>query len=391
MTMRRSYELRGVDAGLAQHLHELVRFSTGPSVRVVESDACGLTVEAEDEHTLGYLDELFDDARASTGKLRSKVVWENRPPRTGTGDVDAELAARGDVHEFGAGLTGMRGLALQVFHFFEREFRALAAAYDADEERYPAMMPLALLEEVGYLAHFPQHVTFCSHFPEDLRLLEAVSGAVETNGGTLSDDHRAAVGLPAHVLTPAVCLPCYGQRRNRIVRPEGERAVTMQNHVFRYEGRNCRSFARCWDFTVRDIVFFGASDHLSHLREEVMRRVSTLCERLELEGRIELANDPFFLGETRDKRIYQRMGEVKYELVLALPRREEMLAVSSFNLHRGFYCSTYDIRLPDGEYAESACMGFGLDRWTYAFLSQHGTDPRRWPEVVARAVAAETA
>jgi hypothetical protein len=76
------------------------------------------------------------------------------------------------------------------------------------------------------------------------------------------------------------------------------------------------------------------------------------------------------------------MGEVKYELHFQLPYRGEALAASSFNLHRDFYTSVYDTRRADGSLAESACMGFGLERWLYGFLSQKGLDRSGWPERV---------
>ena len=94
----------------------------------------------------------------------------------------------------------------------------------------------------------------------------------------------------------------------------------------------------------------------------------------------------FFLDASRDKAVYQRMGEVKYELLFQLPHRREALAASSFNLHRDFYTSIYDTRRSDGELAESACMGFGLERWLYGFLSQKGLDPEGWPPRVAAEV-----
>ena len=160
---------------------------------------------------------------------------------------------------------------------------------------------------------------------------------------------------------------------------DGVRTLTMQNHVFRYEGTNFRPIRRGWDFNVRDIVFFGSYEDLSRLRAEVMERAIGLCRELDLEVTIELANDPFFLETSRDKAIYQRMGEVKYELLFPLPHRGESIAASSFNLHRDFYTSVYDTRRPNGELAESACMGFGLERWVYGFLTQKGLHPRAWP------------
>ena len=71
------------------------------------------------------------------------------------------------------------------------------------------------------------------------------------------------------------------------------------------------------------------------------------------------------------------MGEVKYELVLPLPHRGgEELAVSSFNLHRDFYSGVYKIHLAGGATAETACVGFGLERWLYGFVSQKGSSPK---------------
>jgi hypothetical protein len=109
-----------------------------------------------------------------------------------------------------------------------------------------------------------------------------------------------------------------------------------------------------------------------------MDRALALCRDLDLEVTIELANDPFFLDASRDKAIYQRMGEVKYELLFPLANRDA-LAASSFNLHRDYYTSVYNTRRPDGSLAESACMGFGLERWLYGFLAQKGLERGAWP------------
>jgi seryl-tRNA synthetase len=251
------------------------------------------------------------------------------------------------------------------------------------------MLPLDLLEELDYFSHFPQQVTFCSHFPEDLAFFETLVQAVREEGGRLPAEFLAQVAASAHVLKPAVCLPCYGQQRHRVL-AEGEGfAVTMQNHVFRYEGDNFRSLSRLWDFSVRDVVFFGHYEALVAQRLDVMQRSVALCRELGLSARVQLANDPFFLDSTRNKRVYQRMGEVKYELVLDLPARVEELAVSSFNLHRDFYTKIYDIRFAGGAYAETACMGFGIDRWVYGFLAQKGLDPRHWPARVRAYIDAE--
>jgi seryl-tRNA synthetase len=255
----------------------------------------------------------------------------------------------------------------------------LAEEFGAEENHYPVMLPAEVLAEVGYLAHFPQHVTFCSHLPASLPVLESLASAPDAVREGTPEEFAARLSSPRHVLIPGVCLPCYRQQRGVVLEPGRVLTLTMQNHVFRYEGASFRPLTRGWDFTVRDIVFFGSYEELTRLRGEVMERTLELCRELDLEVTVELANDPFFLDASRDKAVYQRMGEVKYELLFQLPYRGEALAASSFNLHRDFYTSVYDTRRADGSLAESACMGFGLERWLYGFLSQKGLARGGWP------------
>jgi seryl-tRNA synthetase len=296
---------------------------------------------------------------------------------------DDALMASGDVHTLGAGLVSLRGNVLGLFRFFEHTFLRLARRFRAEEHHYPVLLPLRILEEVGYFGHFPQQVTFCSHLPEDLPLLDAIAQSAAANQGRLTQELRERVGVAHHALKPAVCLPCYRQYRGTRLPAGGAVRITMQNHVFRHEGDRYDALARLWDFQVRDIVFMGSQQEVSALREETMDAIMTLCDELDLTARLELANDPFFLDESSHKIVYQRLGEVKYELLLRIPHREMDVAASSFNLHRDFYASVYDIRQHDGAVAETACMGFGLERWVYGFLSQKGMDPSGWPEQVA--------
>lgn len=370
MTLTRTFDLSRIgDAGA----HAIV-----DALRVDHENVRGQTLDGETKQLIVELTreeagehvEAFIAAMKRTHKLIGrKILKETHASKLQIRDVDAALAASPDVEILGDGLVGLRGSLLRLFRFFEGRFRQIAAEFGADERHYPVMVPSELLEEVGYIGHFPQHITFCSHLPGSLPVLQEVAAQPETLLERLDD--------PRHVLTPAVCLPCYRQQRGSVI--DGVLTLTMQNHVFRYEGTNFRPLSRGWDFTVRDIVFFGSYDDLSRLRAEVMERAIALCRELDLEVTIELANDPFFLDTSRDKAVYQRMGEVKYELLFPIPHRGEFLAASSFNLHRDFYTSVYGTKRANGELAESACMGFGVERWLYGFLTQKGLDPRDWP------------
>lgn len=343
-------------------------------------DAGELTVVARDEASARRVREFVDGMRRTQRLIARKIVRQTNTASAARGCSDAELLASSDLQRIGTGLSGLTGDLLRLFRFFETNFRDMAASFDAADTHYPVMIPTETLTEMGYFGHFPQHVTFCCHFHDSLPVLEAIAA-----GG----DHGsfvASLAPPEHVLAPGVCLPCYAQQRGTVLPPGEVKTLTMQNHVFRYEANNFRPLARGWDFSVRDIVFFGSSPDLAARREAVMDATLAFCEELELDATIELANDPFFLDASRDKAIYQRMGAVKYELLMRFGESEPALAAASFNLHRDFYTALYDIRLADGTIAESACMGFGIDRWLYAFVRQMGLDPAHWPSRVIAAL-----
>lgn len=320
---------------------------------------------------------------AGARAFRSKILRQRTAAHSPGLASDAALMTSRDLFALGPGLVSLRGDVLRLYRFFEHTFLALARRFGADDCHFPVILPAKLLEDVGYFGHFPQHVTFCSHFPHDLPLLEDVARDATSHGGAISEPLRRRVDAATHALQPAVCLPCYPQHRDRIIATGEHLAVTMQNHVFRRETAGYESLSRLWDFQVRDLVLMGSYPQLVAARHAVMDATMELCETLDLTARLELANDPFFLDPSAHKAVYQRLGEVKYELVLPIAHRDLDLAVSSFNLHRTFYASVYNIRQAGGELAETACMGFGLERWVYGFLGQKGMDRRDWPPPVA--------
>jgi len=388
--VRRTFALGKISEGGVRAILDGLRTVGGDIGDVAFEPASGeLTVAVPDEAVAEQVEAFVSGMRRTQRLIARKILRESNASGPSRGCSDAELAASPDLQLIGEGLTGLRGPLLQLFRFFERHFRALAEEFGAEDNHYPVMIPNALLAEMGYFGHFPQHVTFCCHFPDSLPVLEAVAAEARepADAETLGRQFAGRLAPPGHVLTPGVCLPCYAQQRDRVLAPGEVRTLTMQNHVFRYEANNFRPLARGWDFTVRDIVFFGSNADLIRKRAEVMERIFAFCEELDLDVTLELANDPFFLDASRDKAVYQRMGEVKYELLFRLPLRDAPLAAASFNLHRDFYTSLHNVRHANGDLAESACMGFGFERWLYGFVCQKGLDPAHWPARVTAALS----
>jgi hypothetical protein len=54
--------------------------------------------------------------------------------------------------------------------------------------------------------------------------------------------------------------------------------------------------------------------------------------------------------------------------------------VASFNFHERFFGESFGITLPDGVTTPfSGCAGFGLERFAFALVCQHGVDVEQWP------------
>ncbi|HKX95261.1 MAG TPA: hypothetical protein VJM48_11200, partial [Methylibium sp.] len=72
----------------------------------------------------------------------------------------------------------------------------------------------------------------------------------------------------------------------------------------------------------------------------------------------------------------------KFEVLVPVISLEEPTAVCSFNFHQEHFGSTFGIRTADGATANTACLGFGLERITMALFKTHGCDPAQWPRPV---------
>ncbi len=82
-------------------------------------------------------------------------------------------------------------------------------------------------------------------------------------------------------------------------------------------------------------------------------------------------------------RPFQEACRLKYELSAELPGSAGgSLAVASFNLHQATMANAYGITLDQGTKMHSGCIGYGFERFCFAFIAQHGLDPENWPPYV---------
>lgn len=307
-----------------------------------------------------------------------KVLWNSpsvRTPRTGT---FAALLADGVVHEAGPGQVALGTPALAALDAFDGLLREIIdEEFGAVEYRYPTLLPVTALHRSGYLFSFPQHLMFAARLDGDVdtyREFAEEAAAREDIGDRVL--HRCA---PVdRCLPPTMCYHTFDQFAGATL-PAENTVVTAKGGSFRHESRYHQTMERLADFTIRETVFLGTAEFVREARDRFRRRATELVEQLDLAGRCEVASDPFFAGAATAMQVSsQRLLELKHELHLDVGPGES-ISVGSFNLHEKHFGDAFGIKGPDGATVYSACVGFGLERLTYALLCQYGWDVDDWP------------
>ncbi|MFJ5533562.1 hypothetical protein [Streptomyces sp. NPDC093261] len=314
--------------------------------------------------------------------LAPRVVWESPVHRDAFADTFPELVERGTVVVSGEGQVGFGEPLISLFAYLDKRLRAIALSLkSAREYQYPTLLPASVLDRFGYFGSFPQFPMFVTRLHNDLDVYQSFVERY-TAEQRLPDDLFAHCSNHDYCLPPTMCYHSFHQFQGR--RLEDDMVVTARGKAFRYESRYHTSLERLWDFTIREIVFMGSQEFAATCRNSVMQQAFSLMEELGLAGRCEVASDHFFTNaDTAGKILSQRMMELKFELLLPVSA-DRSIAVGSFNLHGNFFGDCFDITGSGGGSIASGCVGFGLERLVHAFLSQHGSDPARWPDAVTR-------
>jgi seryl-tRNA synthetase len=271
------------------------------------------------------------------------------------------------------GAFGRGGVFEQVLEAFDRLISRISADDRADSCTFPPVIDRRILEKVHYMDSFPDLCgAVCSFFGNERQAREL---SETINEGKPWGDK---LGMTQVVLSPAACYPLYPTLSGTL--PQGGRLVTMLNWVFRHEPS--REPTRMQSFRVREFVRLGEMDDVVAWRDMWLERGVSVLRSLQLDAEPDVASDPFFGRGGKIMAAAQKEQKLKYEVLVPVNSVEKPTAVCSFNFHQQHFGSTFDIRNPDGEAANTACLGFGLERVTMALFKRHGFDPQRWPAAV---------
>lgn len=271
-----------------------------------------------------------------------------------------------------SGQSALTGPLLALADDGDRAFRTIASRWLPAEQAYPPTLPASSLD--GHLRSFPHQVTFAMSLdPADANLGGFIDGPVVDRSGTVALTRTAPVTA---VLTPAACYHVYSAHQGQ--RLPAAAYVTTRNTCFRREP-HYEPLRRQWTFTMREIVCLGTAEETTTFLAQARTAVDRFTQLIGLPLDWTPATDPFFRPERHPGHLLQRIQPVKHEATY-----RGTLALGSANLHHDHFGSAYAITR-DGAPATTACLAFGLERWLYALVDRHGSDPAGWPDLPAAA------
>jgi len=273
------------------------------------------------------------------------------------------------------GAFGRSAVFESILEGFNAAVSRISAGDGADQMTFPPVINRRILEKVHYLDNFPHLCgavySFFGNELESRKLAE-----IANEGG----DWGSMLKITGVTLSPAACYPVYPTVTGTV--PEGGRLFSMTNWVYRHEPSP--EPTRMQSFRVREMVRVGTPDQVVEWRDLWLQRGLGLLRSLGLKAESDVASDPFFgrggkvLGQS------QKEQRLKFEVLVPVISAENPTALCSFNYHQEHFGSTFEIKTPDGRTANTACLGFGLERVTMALLKEHGFDPGKWPAEVRK-------
>jgi seryl-tRNA synthetase len=271
------------------------------------------------------------------------------------------------------GIFGRGPVFESVLRAFDDLVSRVAADDGAEKMTFPPTLDRKVFEKSEFLDSFPQLAgavfSFYGNEIQHAQLRERV------HAGERWDDLQKMTDV---VLTPAACYPAYPSFTGVV--PQKGRMVDMQNWVFRHEPSP--EPTRMQAFRVREFIRVGTGDVVVEWRDMWLKRGLDILTGLGMPAKSDVANDPFFGRGGRMLAANQREQKLKFEVLVPVISEENPTAVCSFNYHAEHFGQIFDIKTEDGAIAQTACLGFGMERVVMALFKTHGMDPESWPKSV---------
>lgn len=366
-------QVKYASAFVDEHIDDII-LEEG-QIRIIHHSPLGNEVIEE------RVNRLVDRFSKGDFGFKESILFEHQGSKPYNGDIISELVGQKTMKVLEPGLFIFREPFSSLMRFLDYSFvTKIAARFAAKEEHYPAVIHSETLNKTNHFTSFPEHIHFLTHLREDLDVIEKFSQSVREQGGwKLSDPLSLDENMPKPKFTmnPSTCYHCYEGLQDEVLEGDGV-VVTAISKCHRFESKNHTDFGRLLDFSMREIIFVGKPDFVRENRLKSMEYLKELAVEWDVDSFMEIANDPFFTNDFQVKASFQRNQEMKYELRLTIPYLDKSIACSSVNFHSNTFGNAFNIKMGKRS-AVTGCVGFGIERWAFAFLAQFGLEESNWP------------
>lgn len=350
---------------------------TSFNVKKIDITSDKISVEFEEDVSEEKFIKIIKNLLYISKSINRDVLFENKPCHEYNENPMSHLEACKDVIRIADGMFLFQGIFWKIFKSLHEYVKNLAKKYNAIEQEYPTIWPIDLFRKIDYFKEFPQLVFLTTNVKDGFDERNNFSKLYNKDNIYNSIKIDKNIDNSRYGLAPAVCDPCYYALEN--TNDIQNNIYTSYNKVFRHEFSKTNSLDRLQIFSMREIIFVGDKNFVLMTRQRLIDDLIELLKYLNLDSKIETANDPFF-SETAMKSMFQYVSRLKYELLAKLNYSDSYLAVGSINFHLDFFGRAFNIKLPDRSYMYSGCIGIGFERLVYALYCQYGHKIEEWPK-----------
>lgn len=271
------------------------------------------------------------------------------------------------------GIYGRSGVFESIIDGIDHVVRTAASGDGAEVLRFPPVVTRSNFVKSGYMKSFPQLAGAINAFQgndrDHIELLRQIEAG---------EDWSRMLKPTEVVLKPAACYPVYPTATGTL--PDDGRLFDVLSYCFRHEPSE--DPARMQLFRMHEYIRIGDVEHVKVFRDAWFERGQKVLADLGLDGRPDVANDPFFGRGGKVLAAGQREQQLKFELLVSIYGDDNPTACVSLNYHQEHFAHLFDIKTSKGEWAHTSCIGFGMERIALALLKKHGLDPKSWPTAV---------
>lgn len=349
-------------------------------IKQIDVAAMQFTVEVAHEIPEERFAEIMRNLVYVSGSISRKTLYENTPAHDYAASPMEKLLESGDVVRVDDGMFSFQGTFLRVLKACQQYALEVAQRHNAVEQDHPVLWPVDLYQKINYFSEFPQQVILCAPVENEFTARDQFAQQYSKEQSYNQVSMKTHFSGATYGLQCAVCDICYYNMRG--AREHENTVYTTVNKVFRNESSATGSLDRLTNFTVRDVMFVGDEQFVLMYRQKMLEEAQDLLARLNLDSKIETADDPFFSNDSVVKNLFQNASELKHELLVKLNYSNSYMAVGSVNLHLDFFGQAFDIQGAEEKPVYSGCFGIGFERLAYALYCQYGPSVEKWPTTV---------